>query len=397
MVGTGIPPLSQLTSGMPSPSTLPPTATYSGGASPPVSGVPPLPSPTFVYKNGDWPTQDQVPPTNSSEVQQWMKELEAFNIPSFAPTVDGSCGTDPDALAHAADRGWWTCGGYTRPTDITACPDKLTWGVSFDDGPGPYSTQLLEFLFQKNISSTFFVIGSRIIERPAVLVEEYMGGHEISVHTWSHRPLTSLTNEQIVAELGWTRKAIKAVIGVTPTTMRPPFGDIDDRVRAISLAMGLVPVIWTRTPSGSQFDTNDWKVPGGVVTGPESFSTFQSILGNATIIDTGFVVLQHDLYASTVDLAVGYTLPLAMSFNPHLTLEPIGQCNKIPESNLYRESNTNTTFPYKNATSGDPSIPVSPSQDTSGTNSTNAASDALNPIYNIAAAAGIVMSTILLT
>ena len=41
-----------------------------------------------------------------------------------------------------------------------------------------------------------------------------------------HKPLTSLTNAQIVAELGWTRKAIKHVLGVTPTTMRPPYGDI---------------------------------------------------------------------------------------------------------------------------------------------------------------------------
>lgn len=31
---------------------------------------------------------------------------------------------------------------------------------------------------------------------------------------------------------------------------------IDDRVRAISLAMGLTPMIWTRTPTAGQFDTN---------------------------------------------------------------------------------------------------------------------------------------------
>jgi hypothetical protein len=37
-----------------------------------------------------------------------------------------------------------------------------------------------------------------------------------------------MTNEQIVAELGWTRKAIQKVLGVTPTTMRPPFGDIGE-------------------------------------------------------------------------------------------------------------------------------------------------------------------------
>lgn len=119
--------------------------------------------------------------------------------------------------------------------------------------------------------------------------------------------------------------------------MRPPYGDIDDRVRAISLAMGMVPVIWTRTPSGATFDTNgetnrnlklgfcslpyiDWKVPGGTVNGSQSFATFQAILNNATTLSTGFIVLEHDLYAQTVDLAIGYTLPAAESFNPPLTV-----------------------------------------------------------------------------
>jgi peptidoglycan/xylan/chitin deacetylase (PgdA/CDA1 family) len=286
-----------------------------------------------------------------------MQELNGFDIPDLTPTVDGTCAGDPAAVADAADRGWWTCGGYTRVTDITACPDKLTWGVSFDDGPGFYTQELLEYLSSKNLTSTFFVVGSRVVERPQVLVEEYMAGHEIAVHTWSHRPLTMLTTEQVVAELGYTRKAIKDVLGVTPTLMRPPYGDIDDRVRAISLAMGMVPVIWTRTPSGVVFDTNDWKVPGGVVTGAQSYATFESILSNATTLDNGFIVLEHDLYAQTVDLAIGYTLPAAMSFNPTLTLDSIGHCNQIPDTNLYRESNLNTSFPYANSSSGDPSVP----------------------------------------
>ncbi|KAH7890773.1 carbohydrate esterase family 4 protein [Phlebopus sp. FC_14] len=355
-VGTSIPPLSQITSGMASPSTLPVTATYPAGASPPISGAPTLPTP-FVFSPSDWPPQDQIAPTTGAEVSEWMQELNGFDIPDISPTADGTCVGDPAAAADAANRGWWTCGGYTRVTDITACPDKLTWGVSFDDGPGFYSEELLDFLSSKNITSTFFVIGSRIIERPTVLVEEYMAGHEIAVHTWSHRPLTMLTTEQVVAELGYTRKAIKQVLGVTPTMMRPPYGDIDDRVRAISLAMGMVPVIWTRTPSGATFDTNDWKVPGGVVTGPQSFATFEAILSNATTLNTGFVVLEHDLYAQTVDLAIGYTLPAAMTFNPKLTLDSIGHCNHIPNTNLYRESNLNTSFPYPNSTSGDPSVP----------------------------------------
>ncbi|KAI6117469.1 carbohydrate esterase family 4 protein [Pisolithus croceorrhizus] len=354
--GTTIPPLTQITSGMPSQPTLPLTATYPAGATPPISGAPVLPTP-FVFQAASWPPQDQIAPTGSAEVSEWMQELNGFDIPDIPPTADGTCAGDPAAAADAAERGWWTCGGYTRDTDITACPDKLTWGVSFDDGPAFYSKQLLDYLSSINVTSTFFVVGSRVVERPQVLIEEYMTGHEIAVHTWSHRPLTMLTTEQVVAELGWTRKAIKDVIGVTPTLMRPPYGDIDDRVRAISLAMGMVPVIWTRTPSGATFDTNDWKVAGGTVNGSQSFATFQAILNNATLLDTGFIVLEHDLYPQTVDLAIGYTLPAALNFTPHLTMDSIGHCNDIPATNLYRESNQNTSFPYPNSTSGDSSVP----------------------------------------
>ncbi|KAG6828835.1 hypothetical protein H0H87_000626 [Tephrocybe sp. NHM501043] len=370
--GTDVLPLSSITFGMPSQATLPVTTTYSQGASAPVSGAPVLPTPY------------------SAEVTEWLKELEGKNIPNIPKTVDGSCVNDTAAAADAANRGWWTCGGYTRSTDIVACPDKLTWGVrlmvfilkltrlltiiacSFDDGPSPYTT--------------FFVVGSRVVERPQVLLEEYMGGHEISVHTWSHKHLTSLTNEEIVAELGWTRHAIRTVLGVTPTTMRPPYGDIDDRVRAISLAMGLVPIMWTRAPDGHQFDTNDWQVAGGMVTGPSSFATFQSILGNATTLDTGFIVLQHDLYEITVDLAVGYTLNTALTHNPAFKLEAIGKCTNTPTSNLYFESTTNTTFPSYNNTEKGFDIDGDGTVDLGGANSAGANSV---PLFFVALLAGI--------
>ena len=38
---------------------------------------------------------------------------------------------------------------------------------------------------------------------------------------------------------------------------------------------------------------------------------------------SSFIVLEHDLYPQTVDLAIGYTLPAAMNFNPHLTVGPL--------------------------------------------------------------------------
>ena len=175
-----------------------------------------------------------------------MKELDGFDIPDLAVTT-GECDTSPQQAANASALGWWTCGGYTRSTDIVSCPDKDTWGMSFDDGPGMYTPKLLEYLDEKNLHATFFVVGSHVVQYPDTLRDEYMAGHEISVHTWSHPPLTTLTNEQVVAELSWAHLAIQKVLGVTPTTMRLPYGDIDDRIRAIALAMGMVLIVDLRT------------------------------------------------------------------------------------------------------------------------------------------------------
>lgn len=290
-----------------------------------------------------YPPENTPPPTDSPQVKQWMSEISGISkdILNITPTKDGSCASDPAAVADSS-RCWWTCGGCTNNTqgveDIVTCPDKLTWGLSFDDGPAPYTPKVLKYLSDKALSATFFIVGSRVMERPDILRAEYMAGHHIAVHTWSHAvPLTALTNEQIVAELGWSRQAIREVTGVSPLYMRPPWGDIDNRVRAISLAMGMRPIIWTRNPkTGEQFDTNDWKVPGGVVSGTESFQQFQNILTNATELDTGFIVLQHDLFEQTVDLATGYSIPAALSHN--FNLMDINKCIKQKPEDAYLET-----------------------------------------------------------
>ena len=131
----------------------------------------------------------------------------------------------------------------------------MTWGLTYDDGPALYTGDLLQYLDTVNLKATFFVVGSRAISYPALLQQEYMAGHQIAVHTWSHPPMTTLTNEQIIAEFGWTKKIIKDVLGVTPTFWRPPYGDVDNRVRAIAKAMGLQTSIWTRISATATFDT----------------------------------------------------------------------------------------------------------------------------------------------
>jgi hypothetical protein len=102
-----------------------------------------------------------------------------------------------------------------RENDIRQCKDQGEWGHTYDDGPGLYTNKLLTYLntlppvtnipsgVAPGVKATFFVVGSRLISRPEVVVYEYMNNHEISVHTWSHPALTTLTNEQVNLALAY--------------------------------------------------------------------------------------------------------------------------------------------------------------------------------------------------
>ena len=60
--------------------------------------------------------------------------------------------------------------------------------------------------------------------------------------------MTTLSNLEIVSELGWTIEIIHDLTGGrVPAYWRPPFGDADNRVIAIAKEVfGLTTVIWNR-------------------------------------------------------------------------------------------------------------------------------------------------------
>ncbi|ESK98222.1 chitin deacetylase [Moniliophthora roreri MCA 2997] len=337
-------PLSSIVASQASSPTIPLPSTYPAGSTPTVvSNAPALPNAALLNPKS-YPSLDVKPPTDSPEVQQWKQEVanSGIQIPNIPPTVAGGCPANPDAVKDTS-RCWWTCGGCTQPSDISDCPAKSHWGLTYDDGPSFYTPNLMTYLGEQNLKATFFVVGSRCISFPAILQAEYMAGHQIGVHTWSHPALTTLTNDEIIAELGWTRKVIKDILGVTPNTMRPPYGDIDNRVRAISRAMGLTPVMWTRQDALHTFDTDDFNVHNGMTSAPQVLNNWNAILGNASQLDHGFIVLEHDLFEETVELATGYILPDALKRG--ITMEPVVTCLNKPLNDAYVELNDNKTNP----------------------------------------------------
>lgn len=77
--------------------------------------------------------------------------------------------------------------------------------VALTLGPTASTPKVLALLAQNNnLKGTFFVIGSQVIVYPDNLLATYNAGHQIAIHTWSHRALTTMTTEVVVAELEYT-------------------------------------------------------------------------------------------------------------------------------------------------------------------------------------------------
>lgn len=60
------------------------------------------------------------------------------------------------------------------------------------------------------------------------------------------------------------------------------------------------------------------------------------------MLNSGFIVLQHDIYQQTVDLAVGYILPMAIA-SGKFQLKSIIDCLGLPASEAYVETSSNNT------------------------------------------------------
>lgn len=68
-------------------------------------------------------------------------------------------------------------------------------------------------------------------------------------------------------------------------------------------------------------------------------------MGNATSLNTGFIVLEHDLFQQSVQIATGYILPDALARTPKLTLQPVITCLGLSLADAYIETNDNKTNP----------------------------------------------------
>lgn len=143
-----------------------------------------------------------------------------------------------------------------RPSLLRHGPDRFRVALTFDDGPSPYTGQLLRELRRLRVRATFFLVGNMIPGRQALVRQMRRDGHALGNHSWSHPLLSSLSRSQIRRELAHTQQMIAwASGGYRPCLFRPPYGVWNGEVVRRARARHLEVVLWN-------IDTNDWARPG---------------------------------------------------------------------------------------------------------------------------------------
>ncbi|WP_425956536.1 polysaccharide deacetylase family protein [Xylanimonas sp. McL0601] len=160
--------------------------------------------------------------------------------------------------------------------------------LTFDDGPGAHTEAILDILKAKHAHATFYVVGDRARQHPETIRRILAEGHRLGNHSATHADLTKLTPEQVTEEIATTQELLTEITGVRPTAFRPPFGAVNDVVRAAAADEHVSVDLWT-------LDPQDWRAPGATVVRGR-------VLASAK---PGSVVLLHVLQPGTVDALPG--------------------------------------------------------------------------------------------
>lgn len=127
--------------------------------------------------------------------------------------------------------------------------EKKLVSLTFDDGPGKYTEEILKILTEKNIRATFFVEGSQVVLRPQLLKKVFASGQEIGIHTYSHPNFYTYKKENyrqlLDEEIKKTIAIVKNITGQTPKLLRMPYGYWRNWVEEVAKENGLIGVNWT--------------------------------------------------------------------------------------------------------------------------------------------------------
>lgn len=163
-------------------------------------------------------------------------------------------------------------------------PSRPVIALTFDDGPGKRTGELLDQLEKYDAKATFFMLGQKVASYPDEIKKMKEIGCELGNHSYDHPNLANLSADGVKKQIGDTNSKIKKIVGEEATVMRPPYGAISATLRENA---GMPLILWN-------IDTLDWKTRNAK-------TTVDMVMKN---VDDGDIILMHDIHTESVDAAI---------------------------------------------------------------------------------------------
>ena len=204
-----------------------------------------------------------------------------------------------------------------RQPDVVTPGDKVVY-LTFDDGPGKYTQQLLDVLEQYNVKVTFFTCNTKYT---SLIAKEVAAGHSVGIHSASHDYAKIYASEEaFFADLQQQSDIIYNEAGIRTTLLRFPGGSSNAISKKYNVGI-MTRLVQDVTDMGYQYF--DWNVlSGDAGETTDTDVVYQNVIEGIQKHNVS-VVLQHDIKGFSVDaveriiqwgLANGYTfLPLTSS------------------------------------------------------------------------------------
>lgn len=159
--------------------------------------------------------------------------------------------------------------------------EKPMVAITFDDGPGNHTMELLEMLEEYHAHATFFVLGTRVEKYPDEIRKMQEIGCEVGNHSYDHEDLSKLKKKSLKKQVSRTNKLVSEITGQGVNLIRPPYGAISETMEK-QLEMPMI--LWN-------IDTLDWKTKNAK-------KTIKAVMKD---VKDGDIILLHDIHSTTID------------------------------------------------------------------------------------------------
>ena len=185
------------------------------------------------------------------------------------------------------------CDYLGAPPEVVIPCDKVIY-LTFDDGPGPRTPELLDVLKKYDVKATFFVVNTGCVDTLQRIADE---GHSIAIHTASHVYQNIYASEEAYFnDLYKMRDIIKEKTGIETTLLRFPGGSSN----TISAFNSGIMTRLTQAVVDRGFQYFDWNVDSNDAGGATSpYEVYHNVI-NGIQGNNVSVVLQHDIHGFSV-------------------------------------------------------------------------------------------------